>query len=76
MLHGHLSHGCLDRLEGRIMMLPKREDIADSIPADPPIDNGIFNHPVIVLSKKESQGKVAVFVVKPPSSLYPVKSVP
>lgn len=49
-------------------MLPKKADVEDRIPATLAIDSGIFNHPVVVLSKKVYQGKVAVYVVSSPAS--------
>lgn len=49
------------------MMLPRREEVKERILAAPAIDYGIFNHPVIVISRNRYQGKVAVFVV----SLFP-----
>lgn len=67
MFHIDQSQGC-PPLEGRILMLPKKTDVEDRIPATLAIDSGIFNHPVVVLSKKVYQRKVAVYVVSSPSS--------
>lgn len=45
------------------MMLPRKEEVADRIPPTQDIEAGIFNHPVIVLSRQVRHGNVAVFVV-------------
>ncbi|CVK96032.1 uncharacterized protein FMAN_13949 [Fusarium mangiferae] len=50
-------------LEGRIMMLPKRVEVEARITTTVPITSGIFNHPVVILSKEIYHGKVAVCVV-------------
>jgi hypothetical protein len=49
------------------MMLPKKAEIEETITATLTIESGIFNHPVVILSKKSYQGKVAVFVVSSPA---------
>ncbi|KAH6964881.1 hypothetical protein EDB82DRAFT_511172 [Fusarium venenatum] len=50
-------------LEGRIMMLPKLSEIDASYTTSLPVGTGIYNHPVIILSKQRYHGKVAVFVL-------------
>ena len=50
------------------MMLPKKAEIEESITETLSIENGIFNHPVVILSKEIHRGKVAIFVVSSPSS--------
>lgn len=45
------------------MMLPKKAEIGESITETLSIENGIFNHPVVILSKEIYRGKVAIFVV-------------
>ena len=49
------------------MMLPKKEEVGERIPAAPAIESGIFNHPVVVLSREIHLGKVAVSVVSSPA---------
>lgn len=53
---------CL-RLGGRLMMLPREEEIAESFASTQDIETGIFNHPVVVISRQVHQGNVAVLVV-------------
>ncbi|KAH7153863.1 hypothetical protein DER46DRAFT_389504 [Fusarium sp. MPI-SDFR-AT-0072] len=62
MFHTHQPREC-PHLEGRIMMLPKRAEVEARITTTLPITSGIFNHPVVILSKEIYHGKVAVFVV-------------
>ncbi|RBR19403.1 hypothetical protein FVER53590_29378 [Fusarium verticillioides] len=45
------------------MMLPNRAEVEARITTTVPITSGIFNHPVVILSKEIYHGKVAVFVV-------------
>jgi hypothetical protein len=45
------------------MMLPKKAEIEERITNTLTIENGIFNHPVVILSKEVYLGKVAIFVV-------------
>jgi hypothetical protein len=45
------------------MMLPRKAEIEESITNTLTIENGIFNHPVVILSKEIYLGKVAIFVV-------------
>jgi hypothetical protein len=45
------------------MMLPKRAEVEARMTTTFPITSGIFNHPVVILSKEIYHGKVAVFVV-------------
>jgi hypothetical protein len=45
------------------MMLPKRVEVETRITTTVPITSGIFNHPVVILSKEIYHGKVAVCVV-------------
>lgn len=67
MIHRHYdSWGQPKRcphLQGHFMMLPKKEEAAIIDPAVTAIQSGVFNHPVVVLSKQVHQGKVAVFIV-------------
>ncbi|KAF5707420.1 hypothetical protein FMUND_11091 [Fusarium mundagurra] len=44
-------------------MLPNRAEVEARIITTVPIASGIFNHPVVILSKEVYHGKVAVFVV-------------
>jgi hypothetical protein len=48
------------------MMLPRRDTVTESTPTALNIDIGIFNHPVIVISKLVCQENVAVVVVSSP----------
>jgi hypothetical protein len=57
--------------EGRIMMLPRRDTITEILPTALNIDIGIFNHPVIVISKLVYQETVAVVVVRYPALYCP-----
>lgn len=45
------------------MMLPKLSEIDASYTTSLPVGTGIFNHPVIILSKQLYDGKVAVFIL-------------
>ncbi|KAF4499941.1 hypothetical protein FAGAP_3942 [Fusarium agapanthi] len=45
------------------MMLPNRAEVEARITTTLPITSGIFNHPVVILSKEIHHGKVAVFIV-------------
>uniref|UniRef100_A0A8H7TT21 Uncharacterized protein n=1 Tax=Bionectria ochroleuca TaxID=29856 RepID=A0A8H7TT21_BIOOC len=44
-------------------MLPREEEIAESFASTQDIETGIFNHPVVVISRQVHQGNVAVLVV-------------
>ncbi|CAH0023665.1 unnamed protein product [Clonostachys rhizophaga] len=68
MSHSSQTPRCL-RLGGRLMMLPREEEIEESIPAMQAIEPGIFNHPVVVLSRQVHQGNVAVLLVSSPLQL-------
>ncbi|RFN41757.1 glycosyl hydrolase [Fusarium flagelliforme] len=46
------------------MILPKKTEIEESITETLSIENGIFNHPVVILSREIYRGKVAIFVVR------------
>jgi hypothetical protein len=52
------------------MMLPRKEEVEERIPATQAIETGIFNHPVVVLSRQVRHGNVAVFVVSSHSLDY------
>ena len=61
---------CPMDLGGGFMMLPPREHVQNKIPSTISIDDGIFNHPVIILSKSPLRDLgvcdlVAVLVVSP-----------
>ncbi|OBS15186.1 hypothetical protein FPOA_13928 [Fusarium poae] len=62
MSYSYQTPECPD-LEGHIMMLPKLSEIDPTSIASLPIGTGIFNHPVIILSKQGYGTKVAVFVL-------------
>lgn len=66
MLDYDQASTCL-HLDGCIMMLPRREVVETGVPATLAIESGIFNHPVVVLSREVYLGKVAVFVVSSPA---------
>jgi hypothetical protein len=55
------------------MMLPKKSEIEARLTTSLPIESGVFNHPVVILSKQVYNGKVAVFVVSLPT-YYAVSS--
>ncbi|KAH7310630.1 hypothetical protein B0I35DRAFT_439444 [Stachybotrys elegans] len=57
------STACCDRLAGSIKSLPKKNIIQHQIPPSLEIQDGIFGHPVIVLSGSALSGRVAVLVV-------------
>jgi hypothetical protein len=67
------NSGCLDNmallnsastdLAGRIMALAPKEAIQDRISTGSSIDTGIWDHPVILLSRTPVDGAVAVLVV-------------
>jgi hypothetical protein len=50
-------------LAGCVMMLPPRSNVQNQIPPTIRIDDGIFNHPVIILSKNPIHNLVAVLIV-------------
>ncbi|KAG7429229.1 hypothetical protein Forpi1262_v009392 [Fusarium oxysporum f. sp. raphani] len=45
------------------MMLPKKAEVEERITETLTIESGIFNHPVVILSKEIYLGKVAIFIV-------------
>lgn len=48
---------------GCILWLPKKAEINEHLLVDFDINNGCFNHPVVVLSTNLNQGKATVFIV-------------
>jgi hypothetical protein len=53
-------------LSGRIMMLPKLARIDREVFATTSIDEGVFGHPVLILSRVLLNGDVAVLIVNLP----------
>ncbi|KAJ4108657.1 hypothetical protein NW768_012189 [Fusarium equiseti] len=57
-------------LEGHIVILPKLSEIDASCTITLPSESGIFNHPVVILSKQDHDEKVAALVTTHPDTSW------
>lgn len=63
---------CSVSLAGHLMMLPQKDSIQNQILASLDIEDGIFNHPVVVLSTSPVSGIISFLVVGCLSRLWSI----
>lgn len=67
----HQHHGIQT---GCILWLPKKDDIDERLLAGVDIEDGCFNHPIVVLSTNRAEGKATVLIVSIPAHKSSLRS--